>query len=75
MALVRADLEMDVVLSDDTEGKLTIRDINPTARENYLAQMAVIMKDTFSVKGKNIKTIKAMGMVKTDYQTLSIVPV
>lgn len=75
MKLLRADLQLDVVLADGKENKLTIRNVNPNMSENYVPQIAAIIKDTFEIKGQNIASIKDLNVIKTSQVPYALTPI
>jgi hypothetical protein len=75
MKLLRADLQLDVVLADGKDDRLTIRNVNPNMSETYVSQIAAVIKDSFEVKGQNIAKIKDLSVIKTSQVPYAITPI
>lgn len=66
MELLRADLQLEVVLANGEEDKFLIRDVNPDMSSLYVTEMAGIIAETFEIKGQNIASIKDVSVIQTN---------
>lgn len=66
MELLRADLQLDVVLANGEEDKFVVRDVNPNMSELYVTEIAAIIAETFEIKGQNIASIKDVSVIETN---------
>lgn len=66
MELLRADLQLEVVLANGEEDTFTIRDVNPEMDPLYVTEMAGIIADTFEIDEQNIASIKEVSVIQTN---------